>query len=72
MAGPALVPEHPDLALLIFRELDGRGPATDRELKIVLDRNTYEWVREIVKRYRHKDDALRRIRSALDRLDELR
>lgn len=52
--GAPIMPQHSNLALVIFRDLENHARPTDRELPQGIDRNTYEWVRELVVRSRRQ------------------
>jgi hypothetical protein len=47
-----MLPEYPELARLVFRELDGGGTVRAEELPPGIDANTFTWARELVRRYR--------------------
>jgi hypothetical protein len=59
--------EHPPIAKLVFRELDGGGPATAAELPAGFTVDDYVWLRELVRRYRERLAKSGRV-GAFDRI----
>lgn len=60
-----MMPAHPDLALLIFRDIEQHHRPADLELPAGIDRNTYDWVRELVVRSRRQHTCIKAIEQAL-------